>query len=228
MKKSQKVSVLSLITVLFAFSIFALETHAQCVQCTLESDGWMCTGTTAGGGGCVTKGANCTLIGICFSGSGRVGQESNCSPKALKALDHSLVYVPDSVIREIGHLNPQAALALISIRDIKLEFNIGKVSLFPIELTTEDVEKHLTQPESSDYFEERKAKARKAFASKQEPIVYEFHLNKDDDANAFSLSLNALRPIPSSSSFEINLSKVSVGSGENKSTRFDAISWRAN
>jgi hypothetical protein len=228
MKKSQKVSLLSLITVILAFSIFALETQAQCVQCTLESEGWVCTGTTSGGSGCVTKGANCTLIGICFSGSGRVGQESNCSSKALKALDHSLVNVPDSVIREIGHLNPQAALALISIRDIKLEFNVGKVSLFPIELTTEDVERHLTLPESSDYFKEQKMKVRKAFASKQEPIVYEFHLNKDEDANAFSLSLKAMRPIPSSSSFEINLSKVSEGSGENNSTRFDAISWQAN
>jgi hypothetical protein len=154
-----------------------------------------------------------------------MGTESKCSAKVLT---HSLVNVPDEMIRDIGLLNPQAALALISVRNIKMEFNEGRVNLFPIKLTTEDVEKHLTLPKSSDYFEAQEAKIREAFANAQAPIGYEFFLNRDDNANAFSLRIKAVSPTGTPSSFEINLSKVSAGRGEDESIRFDATSWRVN
>lgn len=227
MKKGHKAARLSLLTVLFTFSILTLESKGQCVQCTPAPPGWMCTGTTAGGGGCITKGLECTVIDTCFYNGGdfRAGAESQCSPKAL---GYSLVNVPDGMIRAIGRINPQAAIALINIRDIKLEFKEGKVNLLPLEFTAEDVEKHLTLSESSAYFEEQKAKAREAFAQKQEPIVYEFHLSSDDDANAYSLRLGVVNPAGSSSSFEIVLSKKAAGRGLLKSVRFDATSWLAN
>ncbi len=226
MKKNQKASLLSLVTVLFVFSIFAVEANAQCVQCEATPEGWMCIGATSGGGGCITKQGNCTLVGICFyNGGGRAEGASKCSPKML---NHSLVNVPDSMIQDIARLNPQAASALISIRDIEMEFSVGKVLVSPIELTAEDVEKHLTLPASADYFEARKAKVREAFANKREPIVYEFFLDRDDDANTFTLRIKAVSPTASASSLEINLSKVSVGRGEDTSIRFDATSWQAN
>jgi hypothetical protein len=185
----------------------------------------MCTGTTAGGGGCITKGESCTVILVCSNNGEGFVKESKCSPEVL---NHALVNVPDGVIREIARLNPQAAIALISIRDIKLEFDVGKVNLFSIERTAEDVEKHLTLPESSDYFEEQRVKIRGAFANKQAPIVYEFFLNRDDEANTFSLRLKAVNSAESPSSFEINLSKVSPGRKGNKSISFNAVSWQAN
>ena len=226
MKKNWKASLLSLVTGLFVLSIFAVEANAQCVQCDATPEGWMCVGATSGGGGCITKAGNCTLVGICFyngGGGGRAEGSSNCSPKML---DHSLVNVSDSMIRDIARLNPQAASALISIRDIEMEFNVGKVNVSPIELTAEDVEKQLTLPASSDYFEARKAKVREAFANKRAPIVYEFFLDRDDEANAFTLRIKAVSPTGSPSSFVINLSKVLAGRGEDRSIRFDATSWQ--
>jgi hypothetical protein len=226
MKKNLKTLLVSLIVVLFAFSIFvlALGSVPPCVVCVPAPPGWMCQGTSGiGGEACITQDRTCTLVDTCSPNPDFVGRESECLSKVL---EYSPVSVPDNIIRDIARFNPHAALALIRIRNLKLEFTQGKVNFAPVELTKEDVEKHLTLPESSDYFEEIRAKVRDIFTNKQEPIVYEFVLNKDG-ANP-SLHINAINSTYSSSSFEINLSRVSFGRDENESTRFEATSWKIN
>jgi hypothetical protein len=233
MKKLQKALLFPATTILFVFSIFLVQANAQCVQCTPAPPGWICTGTTKiGGSGCLPEGENCTLIGTCTPendspelGGNSPGKKGDCS---LKILKKPLIIMSDSIIHDLSRANPRVALALINIRSIKAEFKEGKISFAPIELTDKDVEKQLTLPKSSRYFEERAAKIKEAFASQQEPIVYEFFFDRDDSANIFSLRISAVSPNESTSSFKFNLSKISSKRNPSDLIQFEVISWENN
>ena len=180
-------------------------------------------GAGVGAQACLPEGEECRSIGTCTPEPDFEGRDDDCSPKVLK---YTLVSVSDNIVREISEFNPRVAAVLIGIRSIKVEFTVGRVNFAPIELTAEDVLKRLTLPKSSEYFEERQEKLRRAFATMQEPIIYEFVLNKNGRTS--SLLIRALSTGESQSLFEINLSEISTGRSKNTSVRFEATSWKMN
>jgi hypothetical protein len=180
-------------------------------------------GAIVGAQACLPEGEECRSIGTCTPEPDFDGRNDDCSPKVLK---YTLVSVSDNIIQEISGFNPRVAAVLIGIRSIKVEFTVGKVNFAPVELTAEDILKRLTLPKSSEYFEERQRKVRRAVATMQEPITYEFVLNKNS-RNSFLL-IRPLSSVESQSSFEINLSEIPMGRGKNTSIRFEAESWKMN
>ena len=211
-----------LIVGLFVFSA-GLNAYAQCVQCVPAPPGWMCMGATRpAGDGCVTDGLSCTLIGTCNPEiNDLAGKDGQCSVKALK---NPQVNIPDSLIREVARVDVNAAFALINVRNLKVEFTRAKVSLAPIELTADDVEKRLTLPDyfNSEYFKELRTKAFQAFG-KGEPVVFEIFLNKDDPAPNLLVNSGS-----SKSSLELRLSKSPQARGDDSSTTFEAVLWKSN
>lgn len=213
-----------LVVSLFTSFVFVIEGNAQCVRCVPAPPGWMCEGSsTPAGAGCITDGGNCTLVETCNPGNNDIaGNGKGCE---LKTLKKPQVEIPDSLIREVGQVDPHAALALISVRNIKIEYSHLKVNFAAVELTRDDVEKRLTLADyyNSEYFKELNARSQDAFA-KRETIIYEVVLNKETDNP--SLTITLLSQDKSATSFEINLSKVTEGRGGDASVSYEATSWK--
>lgn len=218
-------------TILLSLLIFSspIEVDAQCVKCSpAPPSGWLCTSASVGGDACQTEGTSCTVIGPCSGGgSGPIGPGDSlvdkCSPTAIES---PKIEISDEFIRSMGAIDPYIAIGLLNIRDIRFEFTEAKVSFAPITISQSDVETRLTTlPSASDsyrkeYFRKQKTITNKAFAGKQEPIVYEFNIIEDKYTGVSTLSIR--NASVKNSLTEINL--VRISEAKESGNRFRALS----
>lgn len=141
MKKSQKASLLSLVTGLFLLSMFALEASAQCVQCLpshTKGAGLSCQSSGSGGNECQSNGTACVIVGACGGIGGLVAGDSEAAQGIGK------IHVDSNTIREIGAKHPRFAIALALLSKSGFIGREGvKVFLLPVELEKGDFERWL-------------------------------------------------------------------------------------
>lgn len=202
----------------------AAESKAQCVGCVPAPPGWMCMGTTMPGGqGCITDGQTCTLIGTCTPILDRNGNtRSSCAVKSLKVPQ---VEIPDSLISEVGRQDPEFAIVLITIRDIRAEFREGKTNIMPAGYTEADVLNHLNLLRTDPYFNTVKDRIKAALANSETPTSYRFSIATDASTKASVLRVVREGLTNARGSLEIILGSASGGAKDEPAT-FKAISWQ--
>ncbi len=193
MKKIKR-NFLWLLVIVLSYGIFYQNINAQCVVCTPAPPGWICTNGQQGGEACSIDGITCTYISPCVGCQGNDCPEtlSKSEPCKLTKGNKTSIYISNDIIKEIGTINPHAAIALISIRNLPpLSYNEGKINVAKIDLTIEDVENHLVSPlESYDYLNGLKVKVSESFTRNVSPVVYDFYLEDLPVENKYILRLN--------------------------------------
>jgi len=201
-------------------AFLAVEGKAQCQDCGVD----FCVGTATGFQGCIMTAQSCTLFGICpIPIIDRNGNPRNSCQ--VKPLPVSHVNIPDSMITEIGALDPDMAMALISIRNIRAEFVEGKIRLFPLEFTASDVQNSLGPLGDGSNIDSIRVRRKNAAAQSLPPVIYRFSIQSDKAGN-----ISTLKVVPEDSavrrSVNISLDTFLKGKSENVFTIFEAVSWQ--
>ncbi len=206
-------------------AVLTVDSKAQCVQCTPAPPGFICTASISGGDACATgAGHACTLTGACIPQNDRSagGNETSISVCAPKILKNPQVKISDRLIMEMANSDPRLAIALINLRNMRVEFREARVSLAPIDFTIEDVANHLLLSDHSEYFKALKKTAGDLFTNGGIPVLYEFFIS--DDFATMTVKSGDLSK--SFSAVELNLIKVTFGKGKNQSDGFRVSGWQ--
>jgi len=169
--------------------IFCSTSYGNCVQCTPNTSGWVCTSNDgAGGTGCRTPDLfTCTLIGICFPNGDRPSPDGNPSACQLRPTKNPFVSIEDSLIREIGSQDARLALAALSIRATQFEFFDAKTSFFSVKYGSLDVENQLKAGRDSAYSSELESRVSAARSS--DSSVFTYRMTIIDSPSGSTLSI---------------------------------------
>jgi hypothetical protein len=159
------------------------------------------------------------VTGICLGGGNRTSPE-NCK---VKAIANPLVSIPDSMIREVGASEPRLALALINVRDIKVEFDVARVNFTSLEYTFDDVENHLTQAPGSPYFEQLGKRMKESYAKNPHVFTYDVSITAGRTGGSSNLSVSLAG---GEKSIQIELQPATFGKGKDISEGFKAVSYQ--
>ena len=203
--------------------VFAIPAFSQCVKCVPAPPGWMCMAGSIGGEGCITDNLSCTLVNPC-SCTG-----SEC-PDGLKSssLSKVKIAVPDSIVREVGRIDPQFGIVLVKLRNLPpAQFREGIISIASVDLDFSDVESHLLAGKEAVRYElELKQRISDSFTAGSPASTYSFVITENGAGEGMSLviipgdsSTAALR-----SGIEFGVSTVeSVKEGE---PNLKVLNWR--
>lgn len=208
----------------FAFSIILLvsiQANAQCVQCVPAPPGFGCGPSPTGGQLCTTgngKMPTCTLTGYC---SGLTGEAGSCD--FTKKARSRILEISDKTILEIGEMSPRIAVNLISIRQIPVDFETGKISIADIAFNAKDVSKYLDPETPLEFFDSVQEQVKVSFESKKMPIVYDFVLQEVDGLFKLNLRTSDTRvPYPG-----VEITFRPSGTAD-ETMRLEVIGWKFN
>jgi len=153
-----------------------------------------------------------------------LAQNESSEPSKLKILKNPQVSIDDSIIRKVGETEPRLALALINIRKLNVEFTWAQVNFSSMDYTFDDVEKHLTEPLDSEYYDQVKKGAAQSLA--RDGIVIRYDVSLKENPGTGTLSLNVSLVSGAGKSLELILQRTVFGSGKNQSEGFKATSYQ--
>lgn len=212
---------LGLVVTLFA----AHSTQAQCVKCVPAPPGWMCMAGSPGGEGCITDDLSCTLVVPCFC-------TGEFCPEGLKAnkANKIKIEITDNLIREVGKVDPQMGIVLVSIRNLPpAGYREGVVNTAKLDLTFDDVESHLkTGTDLANYKADLRTRISDSFTTSSETDAYAFSvLSPGDKEGRLVLQIipNQLKGGSAFPGIQIDLS-ATESAKEGSISTLNALGWR--
>jgi hypothetical protein len=142
----------------------------------------------------------------------------------VKGLSNPQVSISDSIIREIGAVDPRLALVVLNVSRIKAEFTVARVNFTPVVYTFDDVEIQLTRPSDPAYLKQLQQRISDSFANGGSVVSYEVLISPNTGTDSFNLSVS--RTGETGESVDVNLQRASFGKGKNQSQGFKAVSYQ--